>query len=922
MMLLMLLGTATGPVQAQPGKNGALTVSAANTVVNTYTNVTANITAGATTIAVANSALTGGAFGASPLAAGDLIMIIQMQGASISTADDVTYGTITSYNNAGLYEFACVSAVPNATTIALANPVLNNYTATGKVQIVRIPRLTTLTVSGTITAPAWNGTTGGVVAIETASTIALNNSPSIDVSGRGFRGGALDNSSQASGTAVTTFRSTVAADGGEKGESIAGYQTDYDGIGGRYGRGAPANGGGGGNSHNAGGGGGANGNNGVAYTGSGNPSTSTPAWANAWNLEASGFATSTSSGGGRGGYTYAGSDQDALTVPPGNSAWAGNLRRNAGGRGGRPLSVAGGRLFLGGGGGAGDANNNSGGAGGAGGGLVFIIAGGNVTGNGSIAANGAAGANTTGGHNDGPGGGGGGGTVVIYNRAGNVANSITIAANGGAGGNQLITTNESEGPGGGGGGGYIAISSGSPTQTVNGAANGTTTSAALAEFTPNGATRGGSGLINTYTAASSLFTPVTGTVLNDANGHTDNIINGTGSNLGGALYISAVQGGNVVATVPVAGTGSFSFTSLPPGTYNFVLHNNPGGSTSSTLPAGAASTAEGITVAGDGTVNGLTTGGNDCAALSGLLFGFNRLPSSTDYTGSGFSVPPGNNLENVPTAAFNGTDPEDGVYANNLNGRSVELNPATGGTLYYFDGMNYIPITGPTVINNFNNDNVYVDPTAPSGPTTVSFTYRVADNGGLFNGTPATVTMQFGVLLPATGLSLSGVAVQGKVLLQWQTLTEQNTKHFVVEYSADGGVFQPAGQVAAAGQSSGLQRYQYQWSQPVGTKYLYRVKLVDKDGSVSYSNTISIQTVGAAGSIRLVPNPAHQSVWVSGLAKATTISIVNTQAVVLSSVAVTAEKMRLDTGTLPTGVYFVKVDFADGSQAVVKMYKQ
>jgi hypothetical protein len=32
-------------------------------------------------------------------------------------------------------------------------------------------------------------------------------------------------------------------------------------LGGRYGRGAPANGGGGGNSHNAGGGGGANGNN-------------------------------------------------------------------------------------------------------------------------------------------------------------------------------------------------------------------------------------------------------------------------------------------------------------------------------------------------------------------------------------------------------------------------------------------------------------------------------------------------------------------------------------------------------------------------------------------------------------------------------------------------------------------------------------
>ena len=96
--------------------------------------------------------------------------------------------------------------------------------------------------------------------------------------------------------------------GAEKGESIAGNSTIYAALGGRYGRGAPANGGGGGNDHNTAGGGGANGNNGVAYNGFGNPDTTTDVnWKTAWDLDGAvaNFHTNVSSGGGRGGYGYA-----------------------------------------------------------------------------------------------------------------------------------------------------------------------------------------------------------------------------------------------------------------------------------------------------------------------------------------------------------------------------------------------------------------------------------------------------------------------------------------------------------------------------------------------------------------------------------------------------------------------------------------
>ena len=68
---------------AQRGKDGSVTINTANRIVNEYTRLTADAAVGATTITVAASGLnTNSRFGAT-LAPGDLIMIIQMQGATL-----------------------------------------------------------------------------------------------------------------------------------------------------------------------------------------------------------------------------------------------------------------------------------------------------------------------------------------------------------------------------------------------------------------------------------------------------------------------------------------------------------------------------------------------------------------------------------------------------------------------------------------------------------------------------------------------------------------------------------------------------------------------------------------------------------------------------------------------------------------------
>ncbi len=479
------------------GKDGALIVSDPNTIINKYAVLAADSPAGASVITITNP---GGSHGLSPstLSPGDLLLIVQMAGASIDTTDTPNYGALTSLNNAGRHEFVTVNNVND--NVITVNPPCGglrySYTASGKVQVIRVPLYTSLTINNgaSLIAPVWDGFIGGIVAIHVQNNAIINGA--VDVSGLGLRGGVL--SAAGGGGFRADYRTTQQDFGAEKGEGIAGYQMDYDFMGGRYGRGAAANAGGGGTAHNSGGGGGANGHNGSAYNGQGimDPAPAiSAAWAQDPGYIANGNSLTNSSGGGRGGYSFSVNDANAMSTPPGDPAWGGDYRRNVGGIGGHPVvQDTSGRIFLGGGGGAGAQNNDAGGAGGNGGGLIYIIAN-NVNGSGVLRANGTHGGDTRNEHRDGAGGGGAGGTIVVSART---LSGISAVADGGKGGNQSIPPindfpNHSLGPGGGGGGGYIAYATGNIFTSVKGGPNGRTQVAALSEFPNNGATSGATG---------------------------------------------------------------------------------------------------------------------------------------------------------------------------------------------------------------------------------------------------------------------------------------------------------------------------------------------------------------------------------------------------------------------------------------------
>lgn len=479
------------------GKDGDLAVDTMGRVLNRYAALGADANRGATTLTVSS------AFGQDlealqPIVPGDLLLLMQMQGAEIRSENSARFGDILDLGGAGLFELIEVTSVDSQNNRLIVNSgcggLKNSYLTRGKTQIVRVPLLRNLTVSatGSIVPKPWDGQSGGILALQVAGSFVLNGH--LDASSAGFRGGSKTSIPNMRLANVGSFYLSMnAQDGGNRGESIAGDASAYAALG-QYGRGAAANGGGGGNRIAAGGGGGGNGGLLASWTGQGLMPDNVTGGASAWPLDPSyAMATASQAGGGRGGYTLSDGLQDPTAVAPGSASWGQDLRRERGGLGGRPVpNDPQAHLFLGGGGGSGDDFMDQSGGGGRGGGIILIDAA-QLAGTGMILAHGQRGDSATS-TQSGGGGGGAGGSIVLAIPS---IQGITVQASGGAGGDQSTNTPQAGGPGGGGGGGFIAAVPGLtlPMQ-ASGGAGGRTRSTDVSAFPRNGASDGATGTIS------------------------------------------------------------------------------------------------------------------------------------------------------------------------------------------------------------------------------------------------------------------------------------------------------------------------------------------------------------------------------------------------------------------------------------------
>ncbi len=357
---------------------------------------------------------------------GDMVLLIQMQGAAIDSTNTPAFGNIIDYRHTGNYEFNYIANIAG-NEVFLQNVVTRKYDfQKGKVQIVNVHPFISYTVADPVSCPAWNGSTGGVIVLFSKNILTLYQP--IDATSRGFRQGITANFRFDTLVCGQTdyYADSTSWQYARKGEGIA-----LAGFDKWNGRGKFANGGGGGNAQNSGGGGGGN------------------------------FGQ-----GGQGGYQL----DSCGSAPFSNGGLPGT---------GLNYNNSVNQIFMGGGGGAGhmDSDNPAFNAsGGAGGGIIIIKADSLQSNNYRIAATGNRSAYCYSCTNDGTGGGGAGGTVLLD--IGTYLDSATIAVNGGDGSLVLnyFSPKDRVGPGGGGAGGGIWFKGNVPPlarTVVTGGANGT-----------------------------------------------------------------------------------------------------------------------------------------------------------------------------------------------------------------------------------------------------------------------------------------------------------------------------------------------------------------------------------------------------------------------------------------------------------------
>ena len=187
------------------------------------------------------------------------------------------------------------------------------------------------------------------------------------------------------------------------------------------------------------------------------------------------------------------------------------------------------------------------------------------------------------------------------------------------------------------------------------------------------------------------------------------------------------------------------------------------------------------------------------------------------------------------------------------------------------------------------------------------------------------VTVREGSALPVKLGNFTGSVINNIPQLNWQTYNETNFSHFSIERSANAVDFTEVGKVLSAGKSTGDAYNFKDISKASGINY-YRLRIVDKDGSFSYSPTVLLNVKNTSTSFALYPNPVQNS-FVLNHAKAlpgASLQVVTPDGKRLAKYAVTTGSTQTggSVSGFKTGIYYAVFINGNNQKQTIKFVKK
>jgi hypothetical protein len=208
-----------------------------------------------------------------------------------------------------------------------------------------------------------------------------------------------------------------------------------------------------------------------------------------------------------------------------------------------------------------------------------------------------------------------------------------------------------------------------------------------------------------------------------------------------------------------------------------------------------------------------------------------------------------------------------------------------------------------------NNDGSIDVITDPDGDGIMNIVSGLDSKPGVFGGLG-----QFVFPLPVTLADFTAHKINNSLVrLNWETSSEENFDHFITEHSADGSSFAALGTLVKASGSRTGNSYQADDIAPFSGSNYYRLRMVEKTGTASFSKTVRILMDAVAADPVLAPTVATRGtdvvLYLPGNAQSgDNVTIVSAAGHVVRRIGI-ADKaaVHIATADLAPGVYWLKL---------------
>lgn len=185
-------------------------------------------------------------------------------------------------------------------------------------------------------------------------------------------------------------------------------------------------------------------------------------------------------------------------------------------------------------------------------------------------------------------------------------------------------------------------------------------------------------------------------------------------------------------------------------------------------------------------------------------------------------------------------------------------------------------------------------------------------------------------VLPVTLQNFSCKPLDNKNILRWTVAHESNVAKYEVERSENGTLWNKVGQVVSRGNSSDTYTYSFTDHVVSGTKRFYRLKILDQNGMMKFSQVIAVKANKSltASHVELSPNPVQSTLnlLVDALKREKLfVSIVDIAGRTHLTKQIIADEgvntVTLNTNQLPGGNYFIRImNDAGNEKAISKKF--